>query len=78
MPGDHFPICSVKDFADPKVAETLKKIQGARAREKKPEKAGDSGRPDLSLSKGAGDSGRGARDSGAAPEKNDGGSQKPK
>ncbi len=38
MPGDHFPICSVKDFADPKVAETLKKIQEARAKEKKPEK----------------------------------------
>ena len=37
MPRDHFSICIMKDFADPKVAETLKKIQEARAKEKKPE-----------------------------------------
>jgi hypothetical protein len=64
MPGDHFPICSVKDFADPKIAETLKKIQEARAKEKKPEKAGDSG--------------LGAGGSGAAPEKADAKAEKPK
>ena len=52
--GNYSPIYSVKDFADPKVAETLKKIQEARAKEKKSEKARDSGRE-------AGDSGLGTR-----------------
>jgi hypothetical protein len=31
--ANHFPICSVKDSADPKVAETLKRIQEARAKD---------------------------------------------
>jgi hypothetical protein len=33
MPGDHMPICEVKDFDDPKVADTLKAIQEARKNE---------------------------------------------
>jgi hypothetical protein len=62
MPGDHFPICSVKDFADPKVAETLKKIQDARAKEKRGQGAGDKGQ-------GVRDSGFGTPGSGTAAEK---------
>jgi hypothetical protein len=33
MPGDRTPIFSVKDFADPTIAETLKKIRDLRAKE---------------------------------------------
>ena len=30
MPGDHAPICAVKDFDDPKVKETLEAVQKLR------------------------------------------------
>jgi len=30
MPGDHAPICTVKDFDDPKVKETLEAVQKLR------------------------------------------------
>ncbi|HEV3417110.1 MAG TPA: hypothetical protein VG056_09865 [Pirellulales bacterium] len=38
MPGDHSPICVVKDFSDPKVLDTLKAVQELRKKEKPVEK----------------------------------------
>ncbi|HEV2969827.1 MAG TPA: hypothetical protein VGY55_07545 [Pirellulales bacterium] len=38
MPGDHSPICVVKDFSDPKVLDTLKAVQELRKKEKPAEK----------------------------------------
>ena len=34
MPGDHTPICEVKDFADPKVLDCVKAVQELRKKRK--------------------------------------------
>jgi hypothetical protein len=38
MPGDHSPICVVKDFSDPIVSDTLKAVQELRKKDKPAEK----------------------------------------
>ncbi len=45
MPGDHAPICAVKDFDDPKVVDTLKRIQELRKKEKKKDAAAEKPAP---------------------------------
>ena len=45
MPGNHEPICPLKDLTDPKFAETLKAVQASRENKTPPAEAKPSPQP---------------------------------